>query len=77
MFSGRFWAFAFDMSGFQNGGGILTVRHSKAVVCHFRVTKKRRICFLLIRMNYKKQKQSGGKDEQFRLFVFFVLRKAL
>ena len=58
-------------------GGILTVRHSKAVVCHFRVTKKRRICFLLIRMNYKKQKQSGGKDEQFRLFVFFVLRKAL
>ncbi len=34
-------------------------------------------CFLLIRMNYEKQKQSGGKDEQFRLFVLFVLRKAL
>lgn len=56
---------------------LLTVRHSKAAGCRFRVTKKRRICFLLIRMNYKKQKQSGGKDEQFRLFVFFVLRKAL
>lgn len=25
----------------------------------------------------EKQKQSGGKDEQFRLFVLFVLRKAL
>jgi len=24
MFSGRFRAFAFDMSGFKNGGGILT-----------------------------------------------------
>ena len=58
-------------------GILLTVRHSKAAGCRFRVTKKRRICFLLIRMNYKKQKQSGGKDEQFRLFVIFVLRKAL
>ena len=28
-------------------------------------------------MNYEKQKQSGGKDEQFRLLVLFVLRKAL
>ena len=25
----------------------------------------------------RKQKQLGGKDEQFRLFVLFVLRKAL
>ena len=33
--------------------------------------------FLLIKMNYEKQKQSGGKDEQFRLFVLLVLRKAL
>ena len=32
---------------------------------------------LLIKMNCEKQKQSGGKDEQFRLFVLFVLRKAL
>jgi len=39
--------------------------------------KKRRISFFLIKMNYEKQKQSGGKDEQFRLFVLFVLRKAL
>ena len=42
--------------------------------CHY---KERRLCFLLIRMNYEKQKQLGGKDEQFRLFVLFVLRKAL
>lgn len=34
-------------------------------------------CFFLIKMNYEKQQQSGGKDEQFRLFVLFVLRKAL
>lgn len=40
-------------------------------------TKGSAFCFLLIRMNYEKQKQSGGKDEQFRLFVLFVLRKAL
>lgn len=39
--------------------------------------KERHLCFLLIRMNYEKQKQLGGKDEQFRLFVLFVLRKAL
>ena len=29
-------------------GGILTVRHSKAAVCHFRVTKKRRIATTLL-----------------------------
>ena len=41
-------------------------------------TKKyRSISFFLIKMNNEKQKQSGGKDEQFRLFVLFVLRKAL
>ena len=39
--------------------------------------KKTTFRFFLIRMNYAKQKQSGGKDEQFRLFVLFVLRKAL
>ena len=39
--------------------------------------KEKSLRFLLIRMNYEKQKQSGGKDEQFRLFVLFVLRKAL
>lgn len=40
-------------------------------------TKNDGFCFFLIKMNYEKQKQSGGKDEQFRLFVLFVLRKAL
>ena len=40
-------------------------------------TKKDGFCLFLIKMNYEKQKQSGGKDEQFRLFVLFVLRKAL
>lgn len=30
------------------GGGILTVRHSKAAVCRFRVTKKRRIATTLL-----------------------------
>ena len=30
------------------GGGILTVRHSKAAVCRFRVTKKRRITTTLL-----------------------------
>ena len=39
--------------------------------------KRTGICFLLIKMNYEKEKQSGGKDEQFRLFVLFVLQKAL
>ena len=29
-------------------GGILTVRHSQAAVCHFRVTKKRRIATTLL-----------------------------
>ena len=38
--------------------------------------KRHAFCLFLIRMNYEKQKQSGGKDEQFRLFVLFVLRKA-
>lgn len=37
----------------------------------------RGVSFFLIKMNNEKQKQSGGKDEQFRLFVLFVLRKAL
>ena len=35
--------------------------------------KKEELCFFLIKMNYEKQKQSGGKGEQFRLFVLFVL----
>jgi hypothetical protein len=30
------------------GGGILIVRHSKAAVCRFRVTKKRRIATTLL-----------------------------
>ena len=29
-------------------GGILTVRHSQVAVCHFRVTKKRRIATALL-----------------------------
>ena len=29
-------------------GGILTVRHSQAAVCHFRITKKRRIATTLL-----------------------------
>ena len=45
--------------------------------CVVSQNKKSIRSFLLIRMNYEKQKQSGGKDEQFRLFVLFVLRKAL
>jgi len=40
----QFGAFSFDMSGFF-GFDILTVNHSKATVCHFRVTKKRRILY--------------------------------
>ena len=42
-----FGAFSFDMSGFFSGG-ILTVRHSQVAVCHFRVTKKRRISTTLL-----------------------------
>ena len=50
MVSGRFWAFSFDVSGFVLAAVSFTANHSKAAVCHFRVTKKRRISFFLIRM---------------------------
>ena len=43
MVSGRFWAFSFDMSGFVLAEVSFTANHSKAAVCHFRATKKRRI----------------------------------
>ena len=48
MVSGRFWAFSFDMSGFVLAAVSFTANHSKAAVCHFRVTKSavllRRFC---------------------------------
>jgi hypothetical protein len=47
-FSGRFWAFAFDMSGFILVEVSFTARHSKTTVCRFRVTKKRRIATTLL-----------------------------
>ena len=46
--SGRFWAFSFDMSGFVLTAVSFTANHSKATVCHFRVTKKRRIATTLL-----------------------------
>ena len=49
----------------------------KRVTVDIREQKKAMLRRVLIRMNNEKQKQSGGKDEQFRLFVLFVLRKAL
>ena len=48
MVSGRFWAFSFDMSGFVLAAVSFTANHSKAAVCHFRVTKKRRIATALL-----------------------------
>ena len=45
---GRFWAFPFDMSGFVLTAVSFTANHSKAAVCHFRVTKKRRIATTLL-----------------------------
>ena len=48
MVSGRFWAFLFDVSGFVLAAVSFTVRHSKAAVCSFRVTKKRRISTTLL-----------------------------
>ena len=48
MVSGRFWAFSFDMSGFVLAAVSFTANHSKAAVCHFRVTKKRRIATTLL-----------------------------
>ena len=47
-FSGRFWAFSFDMSGFVLTAVSFTANHSKAAVCRFRVTKKRRIATTLL-----------------------------
>ena len=47
-FWGDFWVFVFDYKRLSFGGGILTVRHSKAAVCRFRVTKKRRIATTLL-----------------------------
>ena len=47
-FWGDFWVFVFDYKRLSFGGGILTVRHSKAAVCRFRVTKKRRISTTLL-----------------------------
>ncbi|MFR7885913.1 MAG: hypothetical protein ACLU4Y_06105 [Pseudoruminococcus massiliensis] len=46
--SGRFWAFSFDMSGFVLAAVSYTANHSKAAVCRFRVTKKRRIATTLL-----------------------------
>ena len=46
--SGRFWAFSFDMSGFVLTAVSFTANHSKAAVCHFRVTKKRRVATTLL-----------------------------
>ena len=46
--SGRFWAFSFDMSGFVLVLVSFTANHPKAAVCHFRVTKKRRIATTLL-----------------------------
>ena len=48
MVSGRFWAFSFDMSGFVLAAVSFTANHSKAAVCRFRVTKKRRIATTLL-----------------------------
>lgn len=48
MVPGRFWAFSFDMSGFVLTAVSFTANHSKAAVCHFRVTKKRRIATTLL-----------------------------
>jgi hypothetical protein len=48
MVSGRFWAFSFDMSGFVLAAISFTANHSKAAVCHFPVTKKRRIATTLL-----------------------------
>ena len=48
MVSGRFWAFSFDMNGFVLTAVSFTANHSKAAVCHFRVTKKRRIATTLL-----------------------------
>ena len=48
MFSGRFWAFSFDISGFILAPVSFSVRHSKAAVCRFQVTKKRRIATTLL-----------------------------
>ena len=45
---GRFWAFSFDMSGFVLTAVSFTANHSKAAVCHFRATKKRRIATTLL-----------------------------
>jgi len=47
MVSGWFWAFSFDMSSFILTAVSFTANHSKAAVCHFRVTKKRRIATTL------------------------------
>ena len=38
----------FDMSGFVFGSVFFTTNRSKAAVCHFRVTKKRRIATTLL-----------------------------
>lgn len=56
---------------------IKTAKTQKHLYCPVFTEKGDGFCFFLIKMNYEKQKQSGGKDEQFRLFVLFVLRKAL
>lgn len=48
MVSGRFWAFPFDMSGFVLAAVSFTANRSKAAVCRFRATKKRRIATTLL-----------------------------
>ena len=46
-FRGEFWRF-FRYERLCFDGGILTANQSKAAVCHFRVTKKRRIATTLL-----------------------------
>jgi hypothetical protein len=48
MVSGQFWVFPFDVSGFVLGSVFFTANRSKAAVCRFRVTKKRRIATTLL-----------------------------
>lgn len=58
--------------------GVLRCKTPEVLVANVSIKTKGELeRVFLIKMNYEKQKQSGGKDEQFRLFVLFVLRKAL
>ena len=66
MASGRFWAFSFDMSGFVLTAVTFTANHSKAAVCHFRVTKSA----VLLRRFCLARKMEQGNTIQLSVVLF-------